>query len=531
MKESTRNVFLFLFFVVCSMQIVFAQPTMQWVSRYDRPLGSSNAFVNQMALDKVGNCYVLGNIPIQSGFGGILTIKYNSNGDTVWTRTYNIGNGTTYSNTSITADSAGNVYVAGYVGYNLFGPYDIVVIKYNTNGNTEWINTYSGAGNISDSPGELKIGSDGMIYLTGQSGNATLLVKYKPNGDSVWVRLFSETGFSCGAAKIEFGDGNKIYIQGNRRNINNNLNYYHLLKYDTSGTLIWNRNFTINGTETARDLAVDRFGNSFISGDGFSGYTTVKYDSSGLQQWIRTYLDNNGSLAKCVRTDFNGNSYVTGASSLGGANYDILTIKYKQNGDSEWVRRYNGPGNFQDVPNDITIDDSSNIYITGQQTTQGNVIQFITLKYEDTGLLSWSQSFNKGVAHAILLDKQRNIFVSGVSDSNGTPQYATIKYSQPPIGGNSNSNSVISDFHLHQNYPNPFNPITTVNFQIPENSKITLRIYDILGRLVETLAENEFKSPGSYKVTWNAENFSSGIYFYRIEAENYTEIKKMILVK
>jgi len=99
------------------------------------------------------------------------------------------------------------------------------------------------------------------------------------------------------------------------------------------------------------------------------------------------------------------------------------------------------------------------------------------------------------------------------------------------IGIENTGTTIPKEYKLYQNFPNPFNPSTTINFDIPKNSFITLKIYDILGRFVETLTENEFKSAGSYKVNWNAANFSSGIYFYRLEADNFTESKKMVLVK
>jgi len=102
------------------------------------------------------------------------------------------------------------------------------------------------------------------------------------------------------------------------------------------------------------------------------------------------------------------------------------------------------------------------------------------------------------------------------------------------IGIKSISSSNPKFFRLHQNYPNPFNPSTKIRFDIPAsvNDKgITkLTIFDILGRQVTTLL-NQRLTPGSYEVDWHAENFASGIYFYRLETGNYVDVKKMILLK
>jgi len=92
------------------------------------------------------------------------------------------------------------------------------------------------------------------------------------------------------------------------------------------------------------------------------------------------------------------------------------------------------------------------------------------------------------------------------------------------------SSVVPSEFILEQNYPNPFNPNTIIRYHVKENTDVIIKIYDILGKEITTLV-NEKHSPGIYEVDWNALNCSSGIYFYRLETKNYTETKKMMLVK
>ncbi len=85
-------------------------------------------------------------------------------------------------------------------------------------------------------------------------------------------------------------------------------------------------------------------------------------------------------------------------------------------------------------------------------------------------------------------------------------------------------------FSLSQNYPNPFNPLTKINFSLPNAGKVTLKVYDILGRTVKELV-NEFKDKGVYSVTFDGTGLASGVYFYTIEAGNFKETKKMVLVK
>jgi agmatine/peptidylarginine deiminase len=94
----------------------------------------------------------------------------------------------------------------------------------------------------------------------------------------------------------------------------------------------------------------------------------------------------------------------------------------------------------------------------------------------------------------------------------------------------SNINNVAITYKMHQNYPNPFNPITTIKYSIPKEDQVGLEILNVLGEKVELLV-NETKPAGLYEATWDASNMSSGIYFYRLQAGDFIETKKMVLMK
>jgi glycosidase len=94
----------------------------------------------------------------------------------------------------------------------------------------------------------------------------------------------------------------------------------------------------------------------------------------------------------------------------------------------------------------------------------------------------------------------------------------------------SNNNTVVSEYKLSQNYPNPFNPSTIIKYQIPNAGRVTLKIYDLLGREIKTLVD-EYQQSGAYETSFNAANLASGIYFYQIKANNFIATKKMLLIK
>ncbi|MDD5362480.1 MAG: T9SS type A sorting domain-containing protein [Ignavibacteria bacterium] len=91
-------------------------------------------------------------------------------------------------------------------------------------------------------------------------------------------------------------------------------------------------------------------------------------------------------------------------------------------------------------------------------------------------------------------------------------------------------NGIPDKFSLSQNYPNPFNPVTKINYGVPKQSLVSIKVYDLLGREVATLV-NEAKNPGMYTVEFNGSNFASGIYFYRITAGTFTDVKRLVLIK
>ena len=98
------------------------------------------------------------------------------------------------------------------------------------------------------------------------------------------------------------------------------------------------------------------------------------------------------------------------------------------------------------------------------------------------------------------------------------------------VGINPINTNVPDNYKLEQNYPNPFNPTTKINFAIPKSGIVTIKIYDILGKEISTLV-NKYLSAGNYSVDFNGSNYSSGIYFYRLEANGYIATKKMLLTK
>ena len=93
-----------------------------------------------------------------------------------------------------------------------------------------------------------------------------------------------------------------------------------------------------------------------------------------------------------------------------------------------------------------------------------------------------------------------------------------------------NLNEIPNEYSLYQNYPNPFNPNTNISFSIPQSNFVQIKIYDVVGGLVDVLV-NEEKPAGVYNIEWNANHNPAGIYFYQMKAGNFNETKKILLLK
>jgi hypothetical protein len=136
------------------------------------------------------------------------------------------------------------------------------------------------------------------------------------------------------------------------------------------------------------------------------------------------------------------------------------------------------------------------------------------------------------IAHtaSVFLDSLIYLFGgSTTSMPNFTPTSKVYSFDQV-VDVKSHKNKLPERFFIHQNFPNPFNPITKIKYSIPHLLQVQIKVYDILGKEIETLVNNE-KPAGNYELSWNAANLPSGVYFYRIQAGSFIETKKMVLIR
>jgi hypothetical protein len=422
-----------------------------WVRRYNGP-GNGLDAAGAIAVDGSGYIYVTGGSYGSETDADYATIKYYPNGDTAWVRRYNgPGNSYDYAN-AIAVDDLGYVYVTGESKQDTTSSsnYDYCTIKYYPNGDTAWVRRYNGSRSVYDWTNAIAIDDSGNVYVTGWNiGSGTesdyVTIKYYPNGDTAWVRSYNGPGSDRDEAyAIAVDDSGYVYVTGFSVGTGTSSDYA-TVKYYPNGDTAWVRRYNGPGNrqDEALAIAVDGSNNVYVTGQSYDSatytdYATIKYYSNGDTAWVRRYNGpgNSWEEARAIAVDDYSCIYVTGSSYGSGTFRDYATIKYYPNGDTAWVRRYNGPGNGWDMPYAIAVDDSNNVYVTGFVWISATDYDHATVKYYPNGDTSWVTRYNGpgnsyDYSEAIAIDDSGNVYVTGGSPGSGTNyDYVTIKYVQ-----------------------------------------------------------------------------------------------------
>ena len=546
-----------------------SQPVIEWTARFNGLLDSTD-ISNDITVDNSGNTYITGYSHKLLGLlTGAVTISYDPDGNQRWRAEYDellndAGSVIVLDNTQQ------YVYVAGYTNglLNLTAA-DYLIVKYRaSDGQQIWQRTY-GYGLLGDDKAtDIIIDSQNNPIITGYSQGFLLLltpfdyatIKYDENGNQLWANRYNGTGNNQDKAwGIAVDNSDNVIVTG--ESVGSGTDYdYATIKYNSAGSQQWVRRYngTGNDSDRAYAIVVDNSDNITVTGGSMGNtsgldYVTVQYNSAGTQQWVSRYNGpgNNEDRAYAIVVDNSDNLIITGSSrsTNSAGSEDYVTVKYNSSGTQLWAQRYNGPGNNQDRAYAIVVDNTDNIFVTGssRSTAFAGSEDYATLKYTPAGVEQWVTRYNgsgnnEDRAYAIVVDNSDNIYLTGSSRSGsllGSEDYLSIKYSVDELVVLPPNNQIIpSEFNLYQNYPNPFNPVTQINYDLKEESFVTLKIFNNLGMEVTSLV-NESKRAGKYFASWDAKDLPSGVYFYKIEVVSsanvntilYSQTKKLLLVK
>ncbi len=182
----------------------------------------------------------------------------------------------------------------------------------------------------------------------------------------------------------------------------------------------------------------------------------------------------------------------------------------------------------------MTISDSLSVRVWGTGNISADPL-FVDAEQSDFHLQDNSPCINSGINCLILGEEWRCAPLSDIEgNKRPDPQDSNADmgaYEHGPLNALSEkSPAVPKQFYLAQNYPNPFNPKTIINYELPITTDVELSIFNLLGQKVATLVSGK-QPAGNYQVEWDATGFASGVYYYRIEAGNFVQTRKMIYLK
>jgi Secretion system C-terminal sorting domain len=441
----------------------------------------------------------------------------------------------------LAVDASGNVYVAARSKASLKGNsvpnYDYITIKFKPDGSLHWARTYAGSRGAADCPQALAVDNIGNVYVTGGAEGinasnafaAAVTLKYNSNGDLQWVARMDEINpgeiavagspYESGQALTIDGNGD-VYITGesNRR--------VFIAKYAGNYTgsglnpVIWKDEIT-EGT-SGRTIGIS---NGNVIACGFGGALT-SYSTAGARNWVRKYGSDLWDMALSSSA-----IYATGR-----AGRDMYTVKCDLQGNMQWGNSFNASTNTA-FARAVTFDDCGNVFITGNiSVPEGRnlVNKLPVVKYRESGGNPDWVTYNGTDGFDIATDPSGAVYVTGVQNQKTLQNMITAKYPAgcvPPAQSVSPFSTMEENvLNSVNNFPNPFKLSTNISFRLAKAGFVSLNVYDLSGRKVQTLIQ-EKRNAGHHSVKFSGNNLAAGTYIYRLEADGYSKTGRMILEK
>jgi len=501
-------------------------------------------------------------------FGGggfdVYLVKTDANGDTLWTRTY----GGSYYDAAYCVEltSDGGYIVGGWTESFGAGSWDFWLLKTDAAGDTLWTRYYGGS--EYDCCYSLQQTTDGGYIATGmtQSFGAgdydVWVMKTDDNGDTLWTRTYGGSERERGYSVRQTSDGGYI-VTGYTETFGPGTSGVYLLKMDADGDTLWTRTYGGDGWDWSHCVQQTTDGGYIIAGitmsygGGGNDVYLVKTDAKGDTLWTRAYGGSGGDVGNSVRQTADGGYIAAGyTESFGGDGWDV------------WLLRIAGeaPGpdvSIEIVPDDppVTVPQGGSFGYTGTITNNTEDPQTTDIwvmavgpekevygpfkEFSDVELDPYetrSRHFNQRVPNLAPLGFYNYIaycgdYPSTVIDSSffqievvegvGSSQGCWV------LAGSFLEGDVAdlpSEFALWSNYPNPFNASTVISYQVPAAGHVKLEIYNLFGQKVATVVDGQ-QEAGYKSVSWENSEAASGVYFYKLTAGGFTEVKRMTLLR
>ncbi len=418
------------------------------------------------------------------------------------------------------------------------------LIKIDSNGNQLWSIGLNGTGK------SVVQSADGGYVITGTASSSSggirinlMITKSSAEGDITWKTVLNLSDDEVGHDISLNADG-EFVVTGRSHPYHSFTQSVLVAGFGVDGGLLWKRKFSGGFIDKGEGIKTLSDGNiivtgSFVSNSANAGdLLLLKLGAEGDTLWIKTYGGGGWDTGnKVIETADGGLLAVGNINLFGSRKQDLWIIKTDSNGDSLWSKTIGGPSNESaysviesDIGGYIVVGDSG----VGDHHAGGGDLWL--LKIDENGDLLWSKTFGGGGSdggRSIFSTEDGGFVVSGFKSKSDSvnPDAWIIRFApEQAIDVNEDHSSLPSEFSLSKNYPNPFNPTTTIEYSLPLSGDILLIVYNLIGEKVALLYSGNTPA-GNHKVIWDASSLASGIYFYRFQAGDFVQTRKMLLLK
>ena len=498
----------------------------------------------------------------------VYLVKTDANGDTTWTRTY--GGSDRDEGQSVQQTGDGGYIIGGYNDPWGTGIMDVYLVKTDAQGAVLWTRTH-GPEDDYECAYSVQQTADGGYIVAGstassQTGDTDLyLLKTDANGDSLWAHTYGGDQWDEGYSVQQTADGQYI-VAGYTESFGAGSMDFYLLKIDADGDTLWTRTYGGSGRDEGRSVHQTTDGGYIVAGyswsfgAGQSDFYLVRTDADGDTLWTHTYGGSRWDYGRSVQQTADGGYILTGyTDSFGAGGTDLYLVKTAGEAQEPEISieiipddppvtvpqggRFGFTGTLTNNTVDPQVTDVWTMAIGPQKEVYGPFKELNDLELDPYE--TRSAHFSQRVPNLAPLGFYNYIaycgdYPSTVMDSSffQIEVIYDISSGGEDVGWlltgsfdrNDDFASVPSDFALLGNYPNPFNASTVINYQLPVDSHVKLEVYNLIGQKVATLV-NSKQQAGYRSVVWDASDVSSGIYFYKLTAADFTETRRMMLVK
>ena len=457
------------------------------------------------------------NLSLITIFALYWTASLFAQGDTLWTKTFD----------GLQTSEGNSVQQTQDGGYIIVGVTDFIpgleqghvwLIKTSEQGDEEWAREFTlfdrSKGN------SVKQTVDGGYIIVGDAFPDfqvdVWLIKVDANGSEEWNKTFGGSGLEWGKSVLQTADGGYI-ITGQSSGV-------WLIKTDANGNEVWNKTFG-DASNAARGTSVIETtdGGFVIAGREGTAALLIKTNGNGNEVWNKKFGGIESIFSSVKETADGG--YIMGGSE----NFKPRLLKTDLNGIEEWRIV------FTEI--NFSFKESAQQTLDGGYILAGADAGLLLVKIDALGNEVWKKIYgedNGGRGHSVQQTSDGDYIVTGAFNDD----VWLLRISSSIIGVENESRELPQEFTLDHNYPNPFNPVTNMEYSLPNSGDVTLIVYNLIGKEVGRLVDEQ-KPAGSYTVKWDASNFASGIYFYRLQvrqtdvgqAPDFVQTRKMVLLK